>query len=279
MSCTGSARTWPKSAIDTHFGTAAWQETRGLTGEAACKAELLKVYRESLQSIPQVKWRMDPYLGRQASEKRGLEQPGLFDDNPVLSPLRTWLGSLAGTARDFDELATQAGRLGYKESHLRTVLTSLAEDGMCVREEPLDYAKTPGVAGRAKVHRSFIHRHHDLHSAVLKTAASTMTDPSPASTAISYRSVLAENANLHEQNRRLAQQISDLEDRLSELPGKQAFDRSGLGAPSGTAAIQAELEAERQTVLDMRRELGEREEELATARETNRRLMNQLNRS
>ena len=30
-------------------------------------------------------------------------------------------------------------------------------------------------------------------------------------TAISHRSVLAENANLHEQNRKLAQQTSDLE--------------------------------------------------------------------
>ena len=135
------------------------------------------------------------------------------------------------------------------------------------------------VAGRAKVHRSFIHRHHDLHTAVLKAAAAATIDPSPASTAISHRSVLAENANLHEQNRRLTQQISDLEERLSDLLGQQAFDRSGLGAPSGTAAIQAELEAERQTVLAMRRVLQERDEELAAAREASRRLMNQLNRS
>jgi cell division protein FtsB len=135
------------------------------------------------------------------------------------------------------------------------------------------------VAGRAKVHRSFIHRHADLHAAVLKAAAETTTAPSPASTAISHRSVLAENANLHEQNRRLAQQVSDLEDRLSELLGEQAFDRSGLGAPASTAAVHAELEAQRQTVLDLRRALEEREEELAAARETNRRLLNQLNRS
>jgi hypothetical protein len=55
------------------------------------------------------------------------------------------------------------------------------------------------VAGRAKVHRSFIHRHPDLHAAVLKAAADATTDPSLASAAISHRSVLAENANLHEQ--------------------------------------------------------------------------------
>jgi hypothetical protein len=135
------------------------------------------------------------------------------------------------------------------------------------------------VADRARVHRSFIHRHADLHAAVLKAAADTTTVPPQASTAISHRSVLAENANLHEQNRRLAQQVADLEDRLSELLGQQAFDRSGLGAPAGTAAVHAELEAQRQTVLDLRRVLEERDEELAAARETSRRLMSQLNRS
>jgi len=135
------------------------------------------------------------------------------------------------------------------------------------------------AAGRAKVHRSFIHRHADLHAAVLKAAAGATTDPSPASTAISHRSVLAESTNLHEQNRRLAQQINDLEDRLSELLGQQAFERSGLGAPASTAAVHAELEAERQAVLDLKRALEERVEELAAARETSRRLMNQLNRT
>lgn len=134
------------------------------------------------------------------------------------------------------------------------------------------------VAVRARVHRSFIHRHPDLHTAVLQAAADAVEQPSPAATTISHRSVLAENANLHQQNRRLAQHIRDLEDRLSELLGQQAFERSGLGAPSGTAALQAELEQQRQTNLDLKRALEERDEELAATRETNRRLMNQINR-
>lgn len=135
------------------------------------------------------------------------------------------------------------------------------------------------VAARARVHRSFVHRHPDLHAAVLKAAADATIGPSSAATTISHRSVLADNANLHEQNRRLAQHISDLEDRLSELLGQQAFERSGLGAPASIAAVHAELEAQRQAVLDLKRALEERDEELAAARETNRRLMNQLNRS
>ncbi len=135
------------------------------------------------------------------------------------------------------------------------------------------------VAARARVHRSFVHRHPELHAGVLKAATEATTSPSPAATAISHRSVLAENANLHEQNRRLARQISDLEERLSELLGQQAFDRSGLGAPASTAAVHAELDAQRQTILDIKRALEERGEELAAVRETNHRLMNQLNRS
>jgi len=70
-----------------------------------------------------------------------------------------------------------------------------------------------------------------------------------------------------------------LEERLSELLGQQAFDRSGLGAPASTAAVHAELDAQRQTILDIKRALEERGEELAAVRETNHRLMNQLNRS
>ncbi len=134
------------------------------------------------------------------------------------------------------------------------------------------------AAARARVHRSFIHRHPDLHAAVLQAAADAVEHPSAAATTISHRSVLAENANLHETNRRLSQHIRDLEDRLSELHGQQAFERSGLGAPTGTAALQAELEQHRQANLDLKRVLEERDEELAAARETNRRLMNQLNR-
>ena len=134
------------------------------------------------------------------------------------------------------------------------------------------------TATRAGVHRSFIHRHPDLHAAVLAAAAETIENPSPASTTISHRSVLTENANLHALNRRLAQRIRDLEDRLSEMLGQQAFERSGLGAPTATAALQGELEHRKQLVLDLTSRIEELDEELAAAREANRGLMAELNR-
>jgi len=168
-------------AIDDHFGTGEWRRARDTLGEAASKAELLRTYRESLQSafgvhtgafeissknetaryalilathsdaglqcFNQVKWSSDPHLGRGVSEKRGLDQASLFDDHPLISPLCAWLESLAGTAASFDELVIQAGRRGYKEAHLRTALTDLTAKGVAVREEPLDYTRTPWPSG------------------------------------------------------------------------------------------------------------------------------------
>jgi hypothetical protein len=91
------------------------------------------------------------------------------------------------------------------------------------------------VARRARVHRSFIHRHPDLRAAVLQAADGDLPVDVP-SNGVSRRSLLADNANLREQNRRLAQQLHTLEDRLADLLGEQAFQRSGLGAPPDTAA-------------------------------------------
>jgi cell division protein FtsB len=160
--------------------------------------------------------------------------------------------------------------VGHRQQRVRQALADMTADGSEIT--------ISAVAARARVHRSFIHRHHDLHAAVLTAASQTLTNPSPASTAISHRSVLAENANLHAHNHRQAQHIRDLEDRLSDLLGQQAFERSGLGAATNTAALQAEIDKQRQTVLDLTRALEERDEELAAARETNRQLMTELNR-
>jgi hypothetical protein len=75
--------------------------------------------------------------------------------------------------------------------------------------------------------------------------------------------VLTESPNLHGLNRRLAQRIRDLEDRLSEVFGQQACARSGLGAPTASAALQDELEHHKQLVLDLTSRIEELDEELA----------------
>ncbi len=135
------------------------------------------------------------------------------------------------------------------------------------------------VAARARVRRSFIHRRPDLHAVLAAADPPTAgTDPGQATTTVSRRSLLADNANLHEHAHRLQRRINDLEARLSELLGAHAADCIGLG-PLDTADVAAELEETRQRVLDLQRILEERDEELGAAREAHRRLMAEINRT
>ena len=133
------------------------------------------------------------------------------------------------------------------------------------------------VAARAGVHRSFIHRHPDLRAAVIAAAEDpAASSPAGAGTA-SRRSLLADNANLRERNHRLEHHARGLEQRLSELLGTQISQRTGLGAPDDAAALREQADSLRQQILDLRKTLGERDDELAAAREANRRLMTELN--
>jgi chromosome segregation ATPase len=133
------------------------------------------------------------------------------------------------------------------------------------------------VAARARVHRSFIHRHPDLRAAVIAAAENPETSGPAGTGTVSRRSLLADNANLRERNRRLEHHARSLEERLSELLGTQISQRTGLGAPPDTADLAEELDKLGQQILDLRRTLEEREEELAAAREASRRMMAELN--
>jgi hypothetical protein len=133
------------------------------------------------------------------------------------------------------------------------------------------------VAARARVHRSFIHRHPDLRAAVIAAAEDPAASSLSGGGTVSRRSLLADNANLRERNRRLEHHARGLEQRLSELLGTQISQRTGLGAPDDAAAAREQADSLRQQILDLRKTLQERDEELAAAREANRRLMAELN--
>jgi hypothetical protein len=81
-----------------------------------------------------VKWGLDPAAGIAVSEKRG-RQEALFDDR---SGLAEALRRRVGTAASFEDLRVEAIRLGFMESQLRTTLDELRDDGLAVRERPLD---------------------------------------------------------------------------------------------------------------------------------------------
>jgi chromosome segregation ATPase len=135
------------------------------------------------------------------------------------------------------------------------------------------------VAARARVHRSFIHRHPDLRAAVIAAAEDPATSAPAGASTVSRRSLLADNANLRDRARRLEQHAHSLEERLSELLGTQVSQRTGLGPPPDIAALNDQVQALQQENLDLRHRAEERDEELAAAREANRRLMTELNKA
>jgi hypothetical protein len=132
------------------------------------------------------------------------------------------------------------------------------------------------IARAARVHRSFIHRHLDLH-AELTVAAATPAEPATGNSATSIASLRADLLNVRAQNTRLHQHIHALEKRLSSQLGEAAFRDSGLGAPHDLHSLQTALTDREQQLLELRRQLEERSDELAAARATNRELMTQLN--
>jgi hypothetical protein len=132
------------------------------------------------------------------------------------------------------------------------------------------------VARAAKVDRSFLYRHHDLRAQIHARAAAPGT--SPASTAASRQSLLADLANLREQNQRLRRQNLSLTSRLSEVLGAEVFHASGIGAHGETGQLRSRIAELEQQLLDLREQLQERADELDAARTANRDLMALANR-
>jgi hypothetical protein len=123
---------------------------------------------------------------------------------------------------------------------------------------------------------TFIHRHPDLHAAV-QTAAALPAEPAANNTTVSVASLRADLLNTRAHNTRLQQHIRTLENRLSQSLGEDVFRDSGLGAPDDIRSLQQALADREQQLLELRRQLEERGDELAAARAANRELMARLN--
>ena len=132
------------------------------------------------------------------------------------------------------------------------------------------------VARAARVHRSFIHRHPQLHAAV--TAAQREPVLVATDSGVSVASLHTELANMHAQNTRLARHITLLETRLSEALGKQAYKASGLGVVDETSDLRRYIAELEQRTAELTEQLGDREDELNAARAANSELMAELNR-
>ncbi len=157
-----------QTALSAHYGGDTWRGALSLTGEHDRKAAFMRLYREKLETLPKVKtgefsitsknetarysivlathsdsglvcwnpvkWGLDPAAGRAASEFQATTMP-LFDET---SNLRAALRTRAGMSATFGDLQTEAGRLGFLDRQLRAVLDDMREEGLAIRESPLD---------------------------------------------------------------------------------------------------------------------------------------------
>jgi len=139
------------------------------------------------------------------------------------------------------------------------------------------HLKHVAVARAARVHRSFIHRHPQLHAAVVAAQQEPAT-PTHHDSTVSVASLHAELANLHAQNARLAKHITMLERRLSEALGAGVYRDSGLGAVDETPDLRRQLTELENRTGNLADRLSDREDELLAARAANRELMAELNR-
>jgi len=133
-----------------------------------------------------------------------------------------------------------------------------------------------GIARAARVDRTFLYRHADLLQQVhLAQARAPLGEGDTA--AVSRDSLLADLANAHGQVARQQSHIRQLEKRLSELLGEQAWRDSGVGAPIDIDQLQRRITDFEQLVTDLRIQLEERDQELAAARAANREMIINLN--
>ena len=100
-----------------------------------------------------------------------------------------------------------------------------------------------------------------------------------AGPAVTRASLQADLLAAHERAIRLNARIRQLEQRLSDALGEQAWRESGLGAPADIDALNQKITHLEQQAADLRLQLEERDDELAAARAANRELMTRLNHS
>ena len=140
-----------------------------------------------------------------------------------------------------------------------------------------DEISVSAIARAAGVDRTFLYRHADLlgqvHAAQSHPAAAQGDGPM-----VSRASLLADLANAQGQVVRQAARVRQLEQKLSELLGEQAWRETGLGAPADVDQLQRRITELEQQVVELRAQSEERDEELEAARAANRQLLTNLNR-
>ena len=134
-----------------------------------------------------------------------------------------------------------------------------------------------GIARAAGVDRTFFYRHRDLLAQLHALEAAPPATGSSNGPGVSRASLQTDLLAAGERAARLHSRVRQLEKRLSEALGEQAWRESGLGTPADIDALNQKIIYLEQQAIDLRLQLEEQGEDLAAARATNRELMAQLN--
>lgn len=133
------------------------------------------------------------------------------------------------------------------------------------------------IARVAGVDRSFLYRHRDLLDRIHTAQASPSATGGGPGTGVTRASLHADLAAAGERATRLTSRIRQLETRLSDMLGAQAWHESGLAVPADIDALNDKINHLLQQSVELRLQLDERDQDLAAARAANRELMAQLN--
>ena len=134
------------------------------------------------------------------------------------------------------------------------------------------------IARRAGVDRTFLYRHRDLLERI-HTAETQPPDKPEIGPPVTRASLKADLLAAQQRCTRMAARTQQLEARLSELLGEQAWRATGLGAPTDIDQLQHHIVSLEQQVVELRLQLEERDQDLTAARAANRELMTRLNAS
>ena len=135
-----------------------------------------------------------------------------------------------------------------------------------------------GIARAAAVDRTFLYRHRDLLEKIHAAgAAPPACGDGSAGPGVTRASLQADLLAAHERALRLTARIRQLEKRLSEALGEQAWRESGLGAPADIDALNQKITYLEQKAADLQLQLSERDQDLLAARAASRELMTRLN--
>jgi len=134
-----------------------------------------------------------------------------------------------------------------------------------------------GIARAAAVDRTFLYRHRDLLEKIHALEAAPPPAGDAAGPSVTRASLQADLLAAHERAIRLSTRVHQLEKRLSEALGEQAWRESGLGTPADIDALNQKITHLEQQAIDLHLQLEERDQDLAAARGANRELMAQLN--